>query len=153
MDEINSSEKPRQTDEHLRKRQKRGDRWDVQPATLVTSHNSPLASVPNLNAIINKENFESLSEDQRRDLIALLPDVDRSDDTALGLVPDFFNSCNTVLQGAMREFQNDLSMGRFERQHMNQAKAAYAAVVAGKADKFKDGQFELYWGQKSQKSP
>lgn len=48
----------------------------------------------------------------------------------------------------VREFQEDLGAGRYEPQWQKQATQAMEERAAGKFDKFKEDQFEAFWGQK-----
>ncbi len=52
----------------------------------------------------------------------------------------------------VREFQDDLGAGRYEPQWLKQAALAMEERAAGKFDKFKEDQFEAFWGQKQTSS-
>ena len=48
----------------------------------------------------------------------------------------------------VREFQEDLGAGRYEPEWQAQAAQAMEERAAGKFDKYKEDQFEAFWGQK-----
>jgi len=48
------------------------------------------------------------------------------------------------------EFQDDLTQGRYEPSYIMEAANARKARLEGAADKYKDGQYELFWGQRQQ---
>ena len=63
------------------------------------------------------------------------------------LAPDFFDT-NQVFKDSLVEFQDDLVQGRYEPSYIAEAAAARKARLEGVADKYKDGQYELFWGQR-----
>lgn len=63
------------------------------------------------------------------------------------LMPGFFR--NRAFRDALVDFQSDIGSGRFAPQYLEEAEEASFARMEGKLDKFKDGQFELYWGQRA----
>lgn len=46
------------------------------------------------------------------------------------------------------EFQDDLFQGRYEPSYLADAATARKARLEGAVDKYKDGQYELFWGQR-----
>ena len=48
----------------------------------------------------------------------------------------------------IREFQEDLGAGRYEPEWLKEATLAMEERAAGKFDKFKEDEFEAFWGQK-----
>jgi len=50
---------------------------------------------------------------------------------------------------AIRQYQDDLSTGRYDPEWQRQAAEAMEQRAQGKFDKFKEEQFEEYWGQKA----
>lgn len=65
------------------------------------------------------------------------------------LAPDFFES-NQVFKDSLVEFQDDLIQGRYELSYITEAANARKARLEGAVDKYKDGQYELFWGQRQQ---
>lgn len=63
------------------------------------------------------------------------------------LAPDFFEF-NQVFKDSLLEFQDDLAQGRYEPSYIIEAANARKARLEGAVDKYKDGQFELFWGQR-----
>ena len=88
--------------------------------------------------------------------LALLPVIDKvyyPQDNPDGvqerpsLASEFFES-NQVFKDSLVEFQDDLSNGRYEASYIAEAAKARKERLNGAADRYKDGQYELFWGQR-----
>lgn len=111
---------------------------------LLSSPKSALVEAP-LNAVLTNKLWDSLAESEKQVCLDLLPSIDRNED---GSLSRHFFERNVVLQDAIRDFQDQLAAGFFLESHIKKTVNATRKRIAGAADKFKDDQFELYWGQK-----
>lgn len=92
-----------------------------------------------------------LPASSRARLLALLPDFDKTVDPETSeptLASQFFVN-NTVLQDTMRALQDDLENGRYTKTYSNELVRARKHIEQGGVDEYKDGQFELWWGQRA----
>lgn len=133
--------------------------WDKE--VLLTSKKSRLVKVADLSDVLNSTTWDLLSAEEQKECLALLPVIDKvyvPADSSNGdgdpngdaiLAPDFFES-NQVLKDSLVEFQDDLIQGRYEPSYITEAANARTARLEGAADKYKDGQYELFWGQRQQ---
>lgn len=88
----------------------------------------------------------SLTAEDRREIADLLPDhVNLSAD---GHLPDDFLRYNVDFRSAISQYQVDLREGRLEPTWLAEAAAAMEERAQGKFDKWKEEQFEEFWGQK-----
>ncbi|KAF8472467.1 Asx homology domain-containing protein [Kalaharituber pfeilii] len=136
-------------------RKGRKSQWDKD--VLLTSKNSKLVKARDLSDVLNSATWDLLSPGEKKECLDLLPTIDKifvpSSNTDAdpngepALVADFFES-NQVFKDSLIEFQDDLSNGRYEPTYVAQAASARKARLEGAADKYKDGQYELYWGQR-----
>ncbi|KAK9476996.1 Asx homology domain-containing protein [Lipomyces japonicus] len=110
--------------------------------SLLSSRNSLLTS-SDLSKLFNTKRFNLLSANQRRELISLLPECDKTSDFLLG--EEFFKL--GVIRDSMITLQEDLSSGRYETRYMNMIEKARKWIDLGNADDFKEHQLELWWGQ------
>lgn len=109
--------------------------------------------------MLNLATWELLSPEEKRECLNLLPVIDKvfmppnaSDANANPngeetIAPDFFES-NQVFKDSLVEFQDDLFQGRYEPSYLAEAVTARKARLEGVVDKYKDGQYELFWGQR-----
>ncbi|KAF8427411.1 Asx homology domain-containing protein [Tirmania nivea] len=131
--------------------------WDK--GVLLTSKRSRLAKAADLSDVLNSTTWDLLSTEEQKECLALLPSIDKvygppGSNTADGdlngeaiLAPDFFES-NQVFKDSLLEFQDDLIQGRYEPSYIAEAANARKARLEGAVDKYKDGQYELFWGQR-----
>lgn len=90
--------------------------------------------------------YENYTLQDWSDLAALLPeDVPRNNDGSIPL--DFFKY-NPDFRRGIREFQEDLAMGRLEPAWQAAAAEAMEERARGDFDAYKENQFEEFWGQK-----
>jgi len=109
---------------------------------LLNNPKSKLATRP-LDALFREEVWELLSPDRREACLALLPAIDKNEEQESGLCEGFWMG-NVCLQEALRDFQSDLAEGRFMPQYRRRVERASKQRLEGKADAWKEGQFELF---------
>lgn len=108
---------------------------------------------------MNATTWELLTLEEKKECLALLPTIDKvytspdpTDPSADPngepfLAPEFFE-CNQVFKDSLIEFQDDLSQGRYQPSYITDAANARRARLQGEVDNYKDGQYELFWGQR-----
>lgn len=108
----------------------------------------------------NPNSWNCLEEDEKRELLDLLPahihpnsgpDPDDPDHKIEPLPQSFLRYSNNW-RDAVRGFQFDLESGRYDPKWQAQAAQAMEERVSGKYDQFKEDQFEEFWGQKQKLS-
>ncbi|KAK9350948.1 hypothetical protein V1523DRAFT_418171 [Lipomyces doorenjongii] len=112
---------------------------------LLNNAKSALVDLPDLSMFISEDAFRRLSIEDRRDIMQYILPIDRASSTSP--VPGFFR--NVVIQDAARQLQADIGLGRYTKSYAEQYKRATAAIANGETDEYKEGQFELWWGQKA----
>ncbi|KAK9331503.1 hypothetical protein V1520DRAFT_337458 [Lipomyces starkeyi] len=122
---------------------RRSDKFS--PDYLLNNAKSALVDLPDLSMIISEDAFRRLSIDDRRDIMRYILPIDRASSTSP--VPGFFR--NVVIQDAARQLQADIGLGRYTKTYAEEYKRATAAIANGETDEYKEGQFELWWGQKA----
>ncbi|KAK9324928.1 hypothetical protein V1517DRAFT_316100 [Lipomyces orientalis] len=115
------------------------------PEYLLNNPKSALVDLPDLSMFVNEDAFRRLSIDDRREIMQYILPIDRSSSTSP--VPGFFRS--VVIQDSARQLQNDIALGRYTKSYAGEYNRAIAAIANGEADEYKDGQFELWWGQRA----
>ncbi|KAK9312564.1 hypothetical protein V1522DRAFT_412453 [Lipomyces starkeyi] len=115
------------------------------PDYLLNNAKSALVDLPDLSMFISEDAFRRLSIDDRRDIMRYILPIDRASPTSP--VPGFFR--NVVIQDAARQLQADIGLGRYTKTYAEEYKRATAAIANGETDEYKEGQFELWWGQKA----
>ncbi|KAK9483205.1 hypothetical protein V1527DRAFT_473845 [Lipomyces starkeyi] len=115
------------------------------PDYLLNNSKSALVDLPDLSMFISEDAFRRLSIDDRRDIMRYILPIDRASSTSP--VPGFFR--NVVIQDAARQLQADIGLGRYTKTYAEEYKRATAAIANGETDEYKEGQFELWWGQKA----
>lgn len=129
-------------------RRKRTPSVNLDARHLLQNPKSPLIST-DLNSIFTADTWTLLSPEEQRECLSLLPDVDkiRTNDGLETLVPDFFTN-NPCLHDSLRDFQERLAAGLLTPLHIKKLNDASRDRAEGKADTFKDEQFERFWGEK-----
>lgn len=90
--------------------------------------------------------WEVLDDAEKTELRALLPQhLSYNDD---GSLPKDFLRYDYDWRNGLRQFQNDLEQGRYDPEWLRQAAEAMEERAAGNFDKYKDDQYEEFWGQK-----
>ncbi|PGH00680.1 hypothetical protein GX51_05666 [Blastomyces parvus] len=129
---------------------------------LTTSTNSPLIHLDLVKLLADPRAWTCLDEDEKKEIIALLPDdiqryadpgpkSDGQEDTdtlVIPPLPESFVRYSNNWRDAVRQFQSDLEMGKYDPEWQRQAAEAMEERAQGKFDKFKEEQFEEFWGQK-----
>lgn len=104
----------------------------------------------------NPKAWECLEEEEKRELLSLLPghihpnpDPDPDNpDAKIPPLPERFLRYDNNWRAALRHFQNDLESGRYKPEWQRQARQAVRERAEGKFDDFKEREFEQFWGQK-----
>jgi hypothetical protein len=129
------------------KRQKTSKNFDARPEHLLHNANSALVTV-DLREAFNLGCWQLLTPEEQDECLALLPGQDKwrvgESET---LKPSFFEH-NVVLQDELRTFQQALEQGKCMPGFKKRTQAASRDRIAGKADKFKEAQYEAHWGDK-----
>ncbi|KAK9387400.1 hypothetical protein V1515DRAFT_535574 [Lipomyces mesembrius] len=117
----------------------------LSPDYLLNNAKSALVDLPDLSMFISEDAFRKLSIEDRRDIMQYILPIDRASSTSP--VPGFFR--NVVIQDAARQLQADIGLGRYTKNYAEEYNRATAAIANGETDEYKEGQFELWWGQKA----
>ncbi|KAK9366593.1 hypothetical protein V1509DRAFT_629472 [Lipomyces kononenkoae] len=112
---------------------------------LLNNPKSALVDLPDLSMFVNDDIFRKLSVDDRREIMQYVLPIDRSSSTSP--VPGFFK--NAVIQDAARQLQVDIGLGRYTKTYAEEYRRARVAIANGEAEEYKEGQLELWWGQKA----
>ncbi|KAL4939566.1 Asx homology domain-containing protein [Aspergillus oleicola] len=130
------------------------DRYEEEK--LMTSDKSQLIDLDLVKLLALPEAWSCLDEAEKKEILDQLPSDTHpnphpsSDDPDAGIPPlpgDFLRYSNFWRDG-IRNFQLDLQNGRHDPQWMREAEEAVQQRAAGKFDKFKELEFEEFWGQK-----
>ncbi|KAL4898609.1 Asx homology domain-containing protein [Aspergillus ambiguus] len=123
---------------------------------LLTSPTSQLVDLDLVKLLARPEAWDCLEEAEKEEILKLLPDdvqpnSDPSSDDPDAKIPplpqSFLRYSNNWRDG-VRHFQLDLQLGRYDPEWLRQAEEATQQRAAGKFDKFKEQEFEEFWGQK-----
>ncbi|MCJ1238429.1 hypothetical protein MMC14_006418 [Varicellaria rhodocarpa] len=136
---------PRQS---LRKRPVRRDPYVDE--ILLFGEDSKLLEIDLEKYFVNPQAWEILSEEEKQHLRCLLPPQVALDENEA--IPQEFLKYDSDWRNAIRQFKIDLQAGRYEAEWQEAAAKAMEERAAGKFDKFKEQEFEQFWGQK-QKVP
>ncbi|KAG5303384.1 hypothetical protein I7I50_10132 [Histoplasma capsulatum G186AR] len=129
---------------------------------LTTSTSSRIIDIDLVKLLADPKAWTCLDEDEKKEIIALLPDdIQRHADPGpnaegqedprnfiIPPLPESFVRYSNSWRDAIRQFQFDLQTGRYDPEWQRQAAAAMEERAQGKYDKFKEEQFEEFWGQK-----
>ncbi|KAL3495567.1 Asx homology domain-containing protein [Aspergillus germanicus] len=130
------------------------DRWEEEK--LLTSDKSQLIDLPLVKLLALPEAWECLEEDEKKEILDLLPADTHpkphtppdDPDVKIPPLPESFVRYGEHWRDAIRHFQLDLQNGRYDPQWVREAEEAVQQRAAGKFDKFKEQEFEEFWGQK-----
>ncbi|RAQ61340.1 hypothetical protein COH20_004051 [Aspergillus flavus] len=123
---------------------------------LMTSTSSNLIYLDLVKLLAKPEAWNCLEESEKREILDLLPEdlhsnLDPSSDDPGAKIPplpeEFLRYSNNWRDG-IRHFQLDLQNGRYDPVWLRQAGEAMQQRADGKFDKFKEEEFEQFWGQK-----
>lgn len=128
-------------------RSNKARKLNFDPDFLFTNPRSCLVTA-DLTSILTIQTWDLLTPEEQRECLALLPDVDKTEiNGQQALNHDFFTH-NILLQDSIRDFQDRLDAGYMMPSHVKKTIDASRDRLAGKADAFKDEQFERFWGEK-----
>lgn len=130
------------------KNQKRSKTKDFSPGFLFTNPKSCLTT-SDLDHLLSEKTWQLLSTAEQRECLSLLPDVDKisQSDGECVLRHSFFQH-NLFLQDSLRELQDNLAAGFLLPAEVRKGTEASRDRTNGRADAFKDSQFERFWGEK-----
>ncbi|KAL4763559.1 uncharacterized protein BDW70DRAFT_7210 [Aspergillus foveolatus] len=123
---------------------------------LMTSDKSQLIDLDLVKLLALPEAWNCLEESEKQEILDLLPSDTHPNpnpppddpNAKIPPLPESFLRYSTNWREAIRHFQLDLQNGRYDPQWMHEAEEAVAQRAAGKFDKFKEQEFEEFWGQK-----
>ncbi|PYH38376.1 uncharacterized protein BO87DRAFT_412972 [Aspergillus neoniger CBS 115656] len=131
------------------------DPWEEEK--VMTSTKSPLVDADLVGLLANPKAWNCLEESEKQEIIKLLPDSVHpdpnppTDDDADAKIPpppqEFLRYSNNWREG-IRQFQVELQDGFHDPEWLRQAELAMEERAAGAFDRFKEEEFEEFWGQK-----
>ncbi|KAL4918078.1 Asx homology domain-containing protein [Aspergillus aurantiobrunneus] len=130
------------------------DRYEEEK--LMTSDKSRLIDLDLVRLLALPEAWNCLEEAEKKEILDLLPSDTHPDpepspddpDAKIAPLADSFLRYSNHWRDAIRHFQLDLQNGRCDPQWIREAEEAIQQRAAGKFDKFKEQEFEEFWGQK-----
>ncbi|GFF40158.1 hypothetical protein IFM53868_04437 [Aspergillus udagawae] len=130
------------------------DRWEEEK--LMTSTTSQLIDKDLVKLLARPEAWDCLEESEKEEILSLLPESlhpnreSTSDDpeTKIPPLPESFLRYSNFWRDSIRLFQLDLQHGRYDPEWQRQAHEAVRERAKGKFDRFKEEEFEEFWGQK-----
>ncbi|OAX80529.1 hypothetical protein ACJ72_05142, partial [Emergomyces africanus] len=136
------------------------DPWSEEQLT--TSTESCIIDIDLVKLLASPKAWTCLNEDEKKEIMALLPDdiqrhaepgpsSDHQEDPnnyVIPPLPESFVRYSNNWRDAVRQFQLDLQTGKYDPEWQRQAAAAMEERAQGNFDKFKEEQFEEFWGQK-----
>ncbi|GKZ68401.1 hypothetical protein AnigIFM50267_003081 [Aspergillus niger] len=130
------------------------DRWEEQ--RVMTSTTSPLVDADLVGLLANPLAWDCLEESEKQEIIRLLPDGVHPDpnppsddpDAKIPPIPHAFLRYSNNWREGIRQFQAELENGYHDPEWLRQAKLAMEERAAGRFDRFKEEEFEEFWGQK-----
>ncbi|GAT29652.1 hypothetical protein RIB2604_03001850 [Aspergillus luchuensis] len=131
------------------------DPWEEEK--VMTSTKSPLVDADLVGLLANPKAWNCLEESEKQEIIKLLPDSvhpdpnpPTDDDSDVKIPPppqEFLRYSNNWREG-IRQFQVELQNGFHDPEWLRQAELAMEERAAGAFDRFKEEEFEEFWGQK-----
>ncbi|KAF4273517.1 hypothetical protein CNMCM8812_007480 [Aspergillus fumigatus] len=130
------------------------DPWEEE--TLMTSTTSQLIDIDLVKLLARPEAWNCLEESEKEEILSLLPESlhpnreSTSDDPEAKIppLPESFLRYSNFWRDSIRLFQLDLQNGRYDPEWQRQAHEAVREREQGKFDRFKEEEFEEFWGQK-----
>ncbi|KAF4245672.1 hypothetical protein CNMCM8980_003471 [Aspergillus fumigatiaffinis] len=130
------------------------DRWEEEK--LMTSTTSQLIDIDLVKLLARPEAWDCLEESEKEEILSLLPESlhpnreSTSDDPEAKIppLPESFLRYSNFWRDSIRLFQLDLQHGRYDPEWQRQAHEAVREREKGKFDRFKEEEFEEFWGQK-----
>ncbi|RMJ25477.1 hypothetical protein PHISP_03669 [Aspergillus sp. HF37] len=136
------------------RRSTRKDPWDEN--VLMTSSKSKLIGLDLVKILANPEAWDCLEEDEKKQILHLLPEhthptadtAATEPDAIIPALPQEFLRYSNNWRDGVRQLQVDLECGRYDPEWLSQADEAMKQRADGKFDKWKNKEFEEFWGQK-----
>ncbi|KAK5714327.1 hypothetical protein LTS12_027839, partial [Elasticomyces elasticus] len=127
------------------------DKWDEKK--LMASSKSELVKLDLVKLLARPEAWNILEKEERQQILDLLPDHVHphpypDEDGSIPALPESFLRYSNHWRDGVRQFQLDLENGRYDPQWLKQAEKAVQERAEGGFDKFKEQEFEEFWGQK-----
>lgn len=119
--------------------------------------NSPLIDIDLVKLLAKPEAWNCLDEVEKRQILDLLPDHihpipdspgEDGTEAKIPPLPESFLRYSNHWRNGVRQFQVDLENGRYDPEWLRQAAEASQERADGRFDKFKEEEFEQFWGQK-----
>lgn len=118
---------------------------------------SPLIDIDLVKLLAKPEAWNCLDEVEKRQILDLLPDHihpipdppgEDGTEAKIPPLPESFLRYSNHWRNGVRQFQVDLENGRYDPEWLRQAAEASQERAEGRFDKFKEEEFEQFWGQK-----
>ncbi|KAL4927475.1 uncharacterized protein BDV17DRAFT_266326 [Aspergillus undulatus] len=130
------------------------DRYEEEK--LMSSDKSQLIDLDLVRLLALPEAWNCLEEAEKREILDLLPSDTHPNqnpspddpDAKIPPIPEEFLRYSNNWRDGIRNFQLDLQNGRYDPQWMREAEEAVQQRATGNFDKFKEQEFEEFWGQK-----
>ncbi|KAL4803307.1 Asx homology domain-containing protein [Aspergillus unguis] len=130
------------------------DRYEEEK--LMTSDKSQLIDLDLVKLLSLPEAWNCLEEAEKKEILDLLPSDTHPNpnpppddpEAKIPPLPEAFLRYSNNWRDGIRHFQLDLQNGRFDPVWIREAEEAMQQRAAGKFDKFKEQEFEEFWGQK-----
>ncbi|KAF7597318.1 hypothetical protein BBP40_006258 [Aspergillus hancockii] len=130
------------------------DRWAEEK--LMTSDTSQLIDLDLVKILAHPEAWNCLDEAEKKEILDLLPEDlhpcprPSPDDPNAKIppLPESFLRYSNNWRDGVRHFQLDLQNGRYDPVWLREAEEAMRQRAEGKFDKFKEEEYEQFWGQK-----
>ncbi|KAL4872074.1 hypothetical protein BDV12DRAFT_5983 [Aspergillus spectabilis] len=130
------------------------DRWEEEK--LMTSDKSQLIDLDLEKLLFLPDAWNCLEESEKKQILDLLPsdthpnpDPPLDDpDAKIPPLPEQFLRYSYEWRAGIRHFKENLQYGRYDPGWIREAEEAVQQRAAGKFDKFKEQEFEEFWGQK-----
>lgn len=119
--------------------------WDYD--YLVTNPKSKLVKADLLSLFQNPETWALLTKEELLELQPYFPEYVPRNEDKLTISTDWLRN-DVDWRHSVRAWQAELSGGFFNPEWQKQAAAASAERAVGKFDKWKEDEFEEFWGQK-----
>ncbi|KAL9101912.1 MAG: hypothetical protein Q9163_002878 [Psora crenata] len=144
--------KKKNTEEPPAKRPARAARRNDDPVWSTTNRNSQLVNEDLHAKFSNPRTYDNWTKEDWEEMRAEgLPENAPYNEDGYSVPMEFFKY-DADWRRLVREFQEDLGAGRYEPEWQEQAAQAMEERARGDFDKYKDDQFEEFWGQK-QRTP
>ncbi|PGH17261.1 hypothetical protein AJ80_04903 [Polytolypa hystricis UAMH7299] len=131
------------------------DPWGEEKLT--TSSKSRIIDIDLIKLLAKPEAWTCLDEDEKKQILALLPENihpnaepadPEGENYAIPPLPESFVRYSNSWRDGVRGYQQDLQNGKYDPEWQRQAAVAMEERARGRFDKFKEDQYEEFWGQK-----